>query len=258
MKTIASGNNKICKGFTLVELLVVISIIALLLSILMPSLQKARQQAKALVCSNNIKQLAMGWRFYEADNDGIFPIGLVWGIPNPRRYPELIDIINAGGDRQWWSYDFGIGSYMPAPALKDGYAPNGGPQDRHAAWKGWYCTKTTKFAIEQNRYTGYHFSTEIGYYKRVKVFKIKRTSMTPLLFCFWDSNPIDSLGKNYLGNYFSNPIYGETNYKSYRFYAGVSNVHGNGTNFGFADGHNERVRPLKNKEEYADKFNWNP
>ena len=58
------------KGFTLVELLVVISIIALLLSILMPSLQKAREQAKRIVCMGNIKQLAIGIVLYAEDNNG--------------------------------------------------------------------------------------------------------------------------------------------------------------------------------------------
>jgi prepilin-type N-terminal cleavage/methylation domain-containing protein len=52
------------KGFTLVELLVVIAIIALLLAILMPSLQKAREQSKAIVCQSNVKQLSLGFMIY--------------------------------------------------------------------------------------------------------------------------------------------------------------------------------------------------
>jgi len=57
------------KGFTLIELLVVISIIALLLSILMPGLQKAKEAARRVVCSSNMKQLATGNFSYAAEND---------------------------------------------------------------------------------------------------------------------------------------------------------------------------------------------
>ena len=60
-------------GFTLVELLVVISIIALLLSILMPSLQKARDQAKKVVCCSNLGQLRLAWSMYLDDNKYKFP-----------------------------------------------------------------------------------------------------------------------------------------------------------------------------------------
>jgi len=70
------------KGFTLVELLVVISIIALLLAILMPSLARARDEAKSLVCKTNLKQLGQGMISYViSENNGYFPIEqnhMVW------------------------------------------------------------------------------------------------------------------------------------------------------------------------------------
>jgi len=62
------------KAFTLVELLVVISIIALLLSILMPSLRKAREQARSVVCKNHLNQLGLAGAIYSNDNDG-------WYVP---------------------------------------------------------------------------------------------------------------------------------------------------------------------------------
>ncbi|OHB57430.1 MAG: hypothetical protein A2Y07_04405 [Planctomycetes bacterium GWF2_50_10] len=60
------------KGFTLVELLVVISIIALLLAVLMPALQKAREQGKAVVSLSNTKQWNTIFCMYATENNGKF------------------------------------------------------------------------------------------------------------------------------------------------------------------------------------------
>jgi prepilin-type N-terminal cleavage/methylation domain-containing protein/prepilin-type processing-associated H-X9-DG protein len=58
------------RAFTLIELLVVIAIIALLMAILMPSLQLARDQAKRVHCTSNTKQLVLGWLMYKDEYDG--------------------------------------------------------------------------------------------------------------------------------------------------------------------------------------------
>jgi len=68
------------RGFTLIELLVVIAIIALLMSIMMPALQKVRKQARHVICRSNLKQWGLVWTMYIQDNGGEFPdyLGDAW------------------------------------------------------------------------------------------------------------------------------------------------------------------------------------
>jgi prepilin-type N-terminal cleavage/methylation domain-containing protein/prepilin-type processing-associated H-X9-DG protein len=90
-------------GFTLVELLVVISILAVLMVLLFPVLRMARDSARTVACSSQIKQLAFSLHLYDEVN-GALPRGLDTGIkdPPPGGFPG--DLL--GDFAGWWWFDF--------------------------------------------------------------------------------------------------------------------------------------------------------
>jgi prepilin-type N-terminal cleavage/methylation domain-containing protein len=75
------------QGFTFIQLLVVIAIIAILAALLIPALGRAKEHARAVVCVNNLKQLGIAWQMYPLDNND-------WLVPNnPANY--------GGPDGKW-------------------------------------------------------------------------------------------------------------------------------------------------------------
>lgn len=60
-------------GFTLIELLVVVAIIVTLIAILLPSLNRAREQAKATVCLSKVRQIGLAMQIYTEENSGFYP-----------------------------------------------------------------------------------------------------------------------------------------------------------------------------------------
>jgi prepilin-type N-terminal cleavage/methylation domain-containing protein/prepilin-type processing-associated H-X9-DG protein len=86
----SSQHRSRSRGFTLVELLVVIGIIALLISILLPALNRARVAAATVACLSNMRQVGLAWRQYQVDNDG-------WIVPCHRQ------VLNSGWGGDYWS-----------------------------------------------------------------------------------------------------------------------------------------------------------
>ncbi len=97
------------RAFTLIELLVVVAIIALLVSILLPALGRAREQTKAAVCSSNLHQLALASTYYAQENQDRLPYIRGTKVPgsNPPKYKA-----------PYYQYDQLLRLYKYLPDLK--------------------------------------------------------------------------------------------------------------------------------------------
>lgn len=103
------------RGFTLIELLVVVSIIALLIAILLPSLGRARENARTTVCATHMRQIAMGNLLYTNDNNGNLITAAISG--NPVTFPTGQTKRN-----QFWANDLAALGYLPS---KNNLDPSG-------------------------------------------------------------------------------------------------------------------------------------
>ncbi len=84
------------KGFTLIEMLVVVAIIALLIAILLPSLAKARELARQTICGTNMKEIGTTFYIYQSDNLDEFP-SVAHDTPSSQTFPVVRYIESMGG-----------------------------------------------------------------------------------------------------------------------------------------------------------------
>src|ERR1700683_1646707 len=137
--------RQVRQGFTLVELLVVIGIIALLISILLPALNKARDAANTIKCGSNLRKIGMPIANYCAEKNGNLPSSYIYNLPTgaPPDQPQF-------GYVHWSSYlerDFSrdrystgtsptYGSYGTTPVLQP---TNPGMYDDTKGWEMFMC-----------------------------------------------------------------------------------------------------------------------
>ena len=189
------------RGFTLTELLVVIGLIAVLVSLLLPVVGRARSAAQATQCLSNLRQMGTTWTVYTSENRG--------------RLLDYVWVNVAQPERAWRGYWTGMleeykvpNSTMLCPAASEPIAFNQFPAPRgygnvNHAWNGKFVGNATvmRFTAQMYRTGSYGYNRYLsagkGFgpdQKAEKVSAVKRTSEVPV---FLDAAYIDVEPENY-------------------------------------------------------------
>lgn len=248
------------KKFTLIELLIVIAIIAILAAMLLPALNRARDRGKWSSCTNNQKQLGLGFHMYSGDNRGIIVLNAKSGgtgylLPWPFFYSKSIrDITTFAGKGD--SIREGLsGNYINS--FDTFFCP--------AAWPFGYQRKENLTAPggSSSHMFAYAYGAAYGRGEHPGTALQPNSTASPYAAPFMDQNAVGDLQGAYIvssklrdpascyliadswnntskSTYSNLPRYGKTNNV-----AGIHLCHSGRANFGWLDGHVSAVEPVK-------------
>lgn len=240
--------SRVGRGFTLIELLVVIAIISLLVSILLPSLQKAKEAARAVACIANLRNIGSGFTFYCEDSEGVLPAPIPTDSSGNTMFNYIWDVV-IGGTYLEAPYP----ETAPSPVTKGVFVC---PSDTITRWSmAGYVHHPKSYGMLVWKRPGWSWAYANGKFQ-LDEFRHPSDQFLLTEWHYWSN-----LRKmNWPGTYISHNIwlYG---YDPDNPNSGTpdppcppseGNYHGNGQNYQFFDGHGERL-----PESEADKeIHW--
>ena len=155
--------QRLRRGFTLVELLVVIGIIALLIAMLFPALRRAKESANAAQCSSNLRQIMMGFLMFANEHQGHLP-GNYWDAMAQQPDPEKRD----------WLLGDNPGQGNPVQQLADG--PEKGTVFKYVNSKAVYLCPST---VEDSMNAGFGSNGKFDYAAFIVFSGAKLTNIKP-------------------------------------------------------------------------------
>ncbi len=258
--------SRFSRGFTLIELLVVVAIIAILASLLLPSLGRAKLKARGMQCLNNQKQMSLAWRMYVEDNND----GLLFASEDPAN-PVTEDYTWVKGtmdfdpnNRANWDPDVGLKRSLLWPYCGKNLLIWKCPADNSMVVVN-RVSKPRVRSTSMNVYLGGWGGTDGGWGRIVSDYRIFRRYSElnevghSLAFVFTDMRE-DSID---MGNFAVNMAGYPGKASAYGFWDLPGFYHGGSGSFAFADGHSEIKRwldprtipPIKPGIGYPDRFN---
>ncbi|MGN0873395.1 MAG: type II secretion system protein [Victivallales bacterium] len=226
------GSSLVCNRFTIIELLIVISIIAILAAMLLPALNKSKEKAHAVSCLGNSRQYSTAAMSYAGDYNGIIPVGgnakFHPGIPNWGRSGinvlEGSGYLKAPGIKNNYRF-YGI---LPCPAMFSYIRKIADAESSKIAATGFYQFETYgSYGANRMLRGGYYIGKSVENDSYAKLDSFKNPSFH---FYFADhtnsTNHLEIANKNPLTSVISDSI---------------ALPHQNGSNFSFLDGHSARL-----------------